>query len=286
MGVDDILDGARADLQAEERRWNERFEREKGRRQRLEREVARLRDARDGSPSPSDARRLERENAELRRENDGLRADVAARDSEVARRKDQKRELQAAYRDKLDEAEALGRALEGVTPALYAALENQPTAHVDAALLNADVAEDLNAARGAKTPRGVLLILHGCSHRATDAWPKSDACPECTGLPIETRVVSAALTRNWAVAAVTSHNRRSGCWSQRDVDRIAKATGYVRRITNAGPATVSLGASSGGGAAPRGKKTLATSPRRTALGRARPTGAASATVPPSPLPEF
>ena len=26
----------------------------------------------------------------------------------------------------------------------------------------------------ASTPRGVLLILHGCSHRATDAWPKSD----------------------------------------------------------------------------------------------------------------
>ena len=98
----------------------------------------------------------------------------------------------------------------------------------------------------ASTPRGVLLILHGCSHRATDAWPKSDACPECTGLPIETRVVASALARNWAVAAVTSHNRRSGCWSQRDVDRIAKATGYVRRITNAGPATVSLGASSGG----------------------------------------
>ena len=153
MGVDDILDGARADLQAEERRWNERFEREKGRRQRLEREVARLRGARDGSPSPSDARRLERENAELRRENDGLRADVAARDSEVARRKDQKRELQAAYRDKVNEADALGAALARVTPALHAALANQPAARVDAARLAADVADHLNAARGAKTPR-------------------------------------------------------------------------------------------------------------------------------------
>ena len=50
---------------------------------------------------------------------------------------------------------------------------------------------------------------------------------------------------NRAVAAVTSHNRRSGCWAQRDVDRIAKATGY-EGVTNAGPATVSLGASSGG----------------------------------------
>ena len=48
----------------------------------------------------------------------------------------------------------------------------------------------------ASTPRGVLLILHGCSHRATDAWPKSDKCPECTGLPIETRVVAEALARN------------------------------------------------------------------------------------------
>ena len=174
MGVDDILDGARADLQAEERRWNERFEREKGRRkraeaaleerptaaeleeanearQRLEREVARLRNQRDGSPSPSDARRLE----ELRRENDGLRADVAARDSEVARRKDQKRELQAAYRDKVTEADALGRALANVTPALHAALANQPSSRIDAARLAADVADHLNAARGAKTPRGL-----------------------------------------------------------------------------------------------------------------------------------
>ena len=178
MGVDDILDGARADLQAEERRWNERFEREKGRRkraeaaleerptaaeleeanearQRLEREVARLRGARDGSPSPSDARRFEREIAELKRENDGLRADVAARDSEVARRKDQKRELQAAYRDKVNEADALGAALARVTPALHAALANQPSSRVDAARLAADVADHLNAARGAKTPRAL-----------------------------------------------------------------------------------------------------------------------------------
>ena len=113
------------------------------------------RDARDGSPSPSDARRLERENAELRRENDGLRADVAARDSEVARRKDQKRELQAAYRDKVNEADALGAALARVTPALHAALANQPSHRVDAARLAADVADHLNAARGAKTPRGL-----------------------------------------------------------------------------------------------------------------------------------
>ena len=178
MGVDDILDGARADLQAEERRWNERFEREKGRRKRaeaaleerptaaeleeanerasrLEREVARLRGARDGSPSPSDARRLEREIAELKRENDGLRADVAARDSEVARRKDQKRELQAAYRDKVNEADALGAALARVTPALHAALANQPSSRIDAARLAADVADHLNAARGAKTPRAL-----------------------------------------------------------------------------------------------------------------------------------
>ena len=177
MGVDDILDGARADLKAEEQLWNERVEREKGRRKRaeaaleerptaaeleeanerasrLEREVARLRGARDGSPSPSDARRLEREIAELKRENDGLCADVAARDSEVARRKDQKRELQAAYRDKLNEADALGAALARVTPALHAALANQPSSRIDAARLAADVADHLNAARGAKTPRG------------------------------------------------------------------------------------------------------------------------------------
>ena len=36
MGVDDILDGARAELKEEEQRWNERFEREKGRRKQAE----------------------------------------------------------------------------------------------------------------------------------------------------------------------------------------------------------------------------------------------------------
>ena len=65
--------------------------------------------------------------------------DLAIAESEVARRKDQKRELQAAYRDKVNEADALGAALARVTPALHAALANQPAARVDAARLAAEM---------------------------------------------------------------------------------------------------------------------------------------------------
>jgi len=98
-------------------------------------------------------------------------------------------------------------------------------------------------------PRGVFLVLHGCSHRATDAWPRSAGCDDCVGLPIETRVVGAALGRGWAVAAISSKDRHSGCWGRGDRERIAAATKWVRERTGAGPATVALGASSGGAAA-------------------------------------
>lgn len=94
--------------------------------------------------------------------------------------------------------------------------------------------------------KGVLAVLHGCSHRGTDAFPKSATCAECIGLPIETRVVAAALARGWAVAAVTSEDRRSGCWGRGDAPRVAAAVAHVRAKSGAGAATATLGASSGG----------------------------------------
>ena len=96
---------------------------------------------------------------------------------------------------------------------------------------------------------GVLAVLHGCSHGGTDAWPRGPGCPRCVGLPVETHIVGAALSRGWAVAAVTSVDRRSKCWRREDAARIVAAVGAVRARTGAPPVFATLGASSGGGAA-------------------------------------
>jgi predicted esterase len=60
---------------------------------------------------------------------------------------------------------------------------------------------------------GVLLLLHGCSHSATDFFPASDSCPSCIGLPEELRITQAALHRNYAVIAISSSDRKNHkCW--------------------------------------------------------------------------
>lgn len=97
-------------------------------------------------------------------------------------------------------------------------------------------------------PRGVLLVLHGCSHSATDMWPPSPSCPTCIGLPIETTIVAHALARDWTVAAVSSKDRAHKCWSAQDVPRLDAVVEKLRRGKRR---VAALGASSGGGAAAR-----------------------------------
>ena len=63
-----------------------------------------------------------------------------------------------------------------------------------------------------KKPKRVLFVAHGCSHAGSDFWPASPACKHCLGLPEEVAVRQAALKRGYAVVAVTSFNRESGCW--------------------------------------------------------------------------
>jgi hypothetical protein len=55
--------------------------------------------------------------------------------------------------------------------------------------------------------KAILFMGHGCSHAATDMFDRSESCPKCIGLPIEKRIVRAALARGFAVLAVTSKNR-------------------------------------------------------------------------------
>ncbi|EFN56835.1 hypothetical protein CHLNCDRAFT_51615 [Chlorella variabilis] len=50
---------------------------------------------------------------------------------------------------------------------------------------------------------GVLAMMHGCAHDASDFWPRdASACPECDGLPEEVAHTKQALARGYAAIAV------------------------------------------------------------------------------------
>ena len=55
--------------------------------------------------------------------------------------------------------------------------------------------------------KGVLAVFHGCSHRATDWFPKSDSCKKCIGLPVERVIAKSALDSGLAVLALSSSNK-------------------------------------------------------------------------------
>ena len=98
-------------------------------------------------------------------------------------------------------------------------------------------------------PHSILFLAHGCNHQGTDFWHASAVCNKCLGLPEEVRIVKAALAANFAVIAVTSIDRDSGCWTfEADAPRVRDAIAAFR--TAAGlPGSlpiVALGASSGG----------------------------------------
>ncbi|KAJ1454005.1 hypothetical protein M885DRAFT_588338 [Pelagophyceae sp. CCMP2097] len=100
-----------------------------------------------------------------------------------------------------------------------------------------------------KHPTGIVVIAHGCSHSATDAWPTGKGCAECIGLPIETQIVGALLEHNWAVVAVSSFDRlRNRCWRiNTDVPRVWRAVQHVdAQLGNLRLPVAALGASSGG----------------------------------------
>lgn len=99
---------------------------------------------------------------------------------------------------------------------------------------------------------GVLFVAHGCSHSATDWWPKSQNCSACIGLPVEGSIVRMALERNMAVVAVTSSNRQHKCWVMKsDKVPVINAIKYVYQKAGIIAETASVplylyGASNGG----------------------------------------
>jgi hypothetical protein len=76
-------------------------------------------------------------------------------------------------------------------------------------------------------PGGVLFLAHGCSHSATDWWPKSTTCVDCIGLPVETTIVKEAIKRNYFVVALSSSNREHKCWSNDDIEISAKLIKHI-----------------------------------------------------------
>jgi predicted esterase len=96
--------------------------------------------------------------------------------------------------------------------------------------------------------KGLLFLAHGCHHSAGDFWPKSSLCPECLGLPEEIRIRKTAMRRRYAVVAISSIDRKIGCWrGEEDIARVAHALTSLQNQTRLkGLPLYGLGASSGG----------------------------------------
>ncbi len=97
--------------------------------------------------------------------------------------------------------------------------------------------------------KGIVLLAHGCSHSATDWWPKSSSCESCIGLPIERTIVEEALRNGYIAVAQSSHNRKRKCWDSADSPRVVVALQHLIAKFNL-PSNIFvhlLGASSGGG---------------------------------------
>mmetsp|Transcript_11849 Transcript_11849/g.22613 ORF Transcript_11849/g.22613 Transcript_11849/m.22613 type:complete len:397 (-) Transcript_11849:144-1334(-) len=98
-----------------------------------------------------------------------------------------------------------------------------------------------------RAPKAILFVAHGCNHQAQDFWDAGNGCPSCKGLVEEKRIVRAALERDLAVVAVSSEDRRSGCWRNKDAPRVARALEWVKKHKGwAHLPLFALGASSGG----------------------------------------
>jgi hypothetical protein len=64
-----------------------------------------------------------------------------------------------------------------------------------------------------KNPRGTVLFVHGCVHSGYNYFPQSKQCNACRGLPEQLSHSLQALRRGYAVIAISSADRDTGCWS-------------------------------------------------------------------------
>ena len=99
------------------------------------------------------------------------------------------------------------------------------------------------------TVKGVLTVFHGCSHRATDWFPKSESCKKCIGLPVERVIAKKSLDSGLAVLAITSSNKEHKCWSPHsDTMPVARAIKhfYTLLSTKQGPSVANTAGTGAG----------------------------------------
>lgn len=94
-------------------------------------------------------------------------------------------------------------------------------------------------------PRGIVLLLHACSHSAYKFFSPSPHCQNCVGLSEELRIARLVLQQGYIPIAVTSYNRKSGCWSPKDIPRIEAALQHFGQYDDE-YTVYAMGASSGG----------------------------------------
>jgi hypothetical protein len=98
-----------------------------------------------------------------------------------------------------------------------------------------------------KELRGTLFIAHACSHSARDFWRPSSVCSFCVGLSSEVKLRQIAVDMGYLVVAISSKDRRSGCWGGSDNIRVSTVLQRLRsRYDLQHLPLYAYGASSGG----------------------------------------
>ena len=78
-------------------------------------------------------------------------------------------------------------------------------------------------------PRGIVLLLHACSHSAFKFFSPSKRCTNCVGLSEELRIARLVIEEGYIPIAVSSIDRVRGCWSMKqDMPRIESVLKYWR----------------------------------------------------------
>lgn len=96
--------------------------------------------------------------------------------------------------------------------------------------------------------KGIALLLHACGHGGRNFFSRSESCDTCNGLSEEMRITRILQSKSLAVLAVTSSNRKDGCWRDEDADHIKntlelfKASHHIEQTIP----VLALGTSSGG----------------------------------------
>ena len=82
----------------------------------------------------------------------------------------------------LQDVKAVGACLSSHSPAWAARVDEVGESIVSRGLLVLQAVEGVEVVwQGLPSPKGILMLFHGCRHSATDYFPKSDSCPACLG---------------------------------------------------------------------------------------------------------